>query len=150
MMKLIVIDSWSVDSWFVFIAYAFLLSIGVRLLSSLLRAIELSSKPNSPAYFTCCWQSLLGYDSDPYKADYWFPFILGFLEFLVYPFLIKAGLWGGIAVWISLKTLPQWEIWKSNRPVFNRFLIGNAIVILLSLVIMSRMVSVTLNNSESL
>jgi hypothetical protein len=68
--------------------------------------------------------------------DYLYPFYLGFLEFLSYPVLMAADLWPFIGVWLTLKTAGQWEHWKKSRHTFNRFLIGNALVIILSLLIM--------------
>jgi len=139
-----IIDKWSISCWWQYLGLALLLSFSVRIVSGLLRGIELSSKPDNPRYWRCFWQSVRGYDQDPYKADYWFPYIIGVIEFLIYPFLIKAGLWLGIGLWITLKTVPQWEDWKKNRPVFNRFLIGNALVIILSFVLMANYVNISL------
>lgn len=56
--------------------------------------------------------------------------MLGFLEAIVYPVLMYTDNWLIIGGWIALKTLAQWDKWKTDRTIFNRFLIGNALVII--------------------
>ena len=61
------------------------------------------------------------------------PFFLGLIEFATYPVLMVTGNWSFIGAWLMFKTLAQWKTWAEHRDVFNRFLIGNALVIILSL-----------------
>lgn len=63
-------------------------------------------------------------------SDYWHPFVLGFLELLVAPVLIFSGAWLLIGGWLTLKTVAQWDAWKTSRHTFNGFLIGNALVLI--------------------
>ncbi|MBU0561302.1 MAG: hypothetical protein KKD86_20045, partial [Bacteroidetes bacterium] len=116
-----------------------------RLILSLLRAIESSSQKDANNYWACFKHSLIGYDEDSTKADYWYPYIIGVFELLIYPFIISSGLWIGVALWLTLKTLPQWGEWKNNRAIFNRFLIGNVIVLILAFVFMTQFVHMTID-----
>ena len=66
------------------------------------------------------------------RSEYGFVFLLGTLELLVYPILITTGAWLVIGAWISLKSLAQWNVWTTQRAIFNLFLIGNALNVILS------------------
>ena len=66
---------------------------------------------------------------DKAARDYWHPAILGFLELLAYPIFITNHRIAYIGAWLTLKTVAQWSEWAKNRGSFNRFLIGNALVI---------------------
>lgn len=61
--------------------------------------------------------------------DYAQNFIVGLFELGVYPVLISHMDFRPIGAWIGLKTVAQWGEWKTDRGTFNRFLIGNALVI---------------------
>lgn len=69
------------------------------------------------------------------NSDFMFNFIIGTIELAVFPVLIKVNALEVIGAWIALKTLPQWNAWKGQRHVFNRFLIGTALVIIASFLI---------------
>lgn len=72
--------------------------------------------------------------------DYFHPWILGTLELGAYAILIAADKWLPIGAWLAYKTYgasPKWE----DRGVYNRFLIGNALVLLGSFIV-SRAVTV--------
>jgi len=62
--------------------------------------------------------------------DFFHPTILGLFELIVYPPLISTLNWHPIAAWLTLKTAAQWTEWKANRKSYQRFLIGNALVII--------------------
>jgi len=47
----------------------------------------------------------------------------------IYPPLIAHMDLAPIGAWITLKTVAQWGEWKTDRGTFNRFLLGNALVI---------------------
>jgi hypothetical protein len=64
--------------------------------------------------------------------DYWETFLLGWLEISIFPVFIAINKLEYIAGWFVLKTLPQWKCWTNERNIYNRFLIGNAIVLLIS------------------
>ena len=67
------------------------------------------------------------------RSDYLLPLILGIIELLTYPVLMATGAWTAIGAWIGFKTVAQFNLWKANRSAFNRYLIGNALVVILSL-----------------
>jgi hypothetical protein len=74
-----------------------------------------------------------------WKADFrgsptfdWDPTILGGLELLAYPILIQTGQLAAIGAWLGFKTVAQWDVWKKRRAPYNQFLIGNALVLLVS------------------
>jgi hypothetical protein len=70
--------------------------------------------------FCFCWHS-------------WHPFLLGFIELWVYPVFMKYHRLDFIYLYIGLKTVSQFELWKNKRRAFNVFLIGNIIVIYFAL-----------------
>jgi len=61
--------------------------------------------------------------------DYWHPSIIGLLELAIYPLLIATSNWQAIGGWIAVKTAIGWRGWSTNRSSYNRFLIGNGLVI---------------------
>ena len=132
---------WSVTDPLLFVFLAFVMALVVRLLSSLLRAIEIACHPGNP-YWPSVWESFRGVDPDPKKADYWFPYILGVLEFIGYPVLMAVGAWTFIGAWLGFKTVAQWKYWGEHRPAFNRFLILNAFVVFLALTVLTPYVRV--------
>ena len=69
---------------------------------------------------------------EPDDNDYCFPFFLGVLEFAIYPVLMATEYWTFIGAWLGFKGVSQWKRWSDKRSVFNRFLIGNAIFLLIS------------------
>ncbi|HZC81825.1 MAG TPA: hypothetical protein VE222_08935 [Nitrospiraceae bacterium] len=130
-----------------YVLCAGLLSLAVRVVMALLKVPE---RKNGKTRFVSFIDNLKGFGSnrqvDDYLYeeldDYWYPFFLGFLEFLSYPVLIAADLWSFIGAWLVIKTAGQWEHWKKSRHIFNRFLIGNVLVIILSLLIMVEFVQI--------
>ncbi|HUC61251.1 MAG TPA: hypothetical protein VMF53_04780 [Alphaproteobacteria bacterium] len=59
--------------------------------------------------------------------------ILGTIELATFPVLMAVGAWEAIGAYIGLKTIAQWHHWKEDRAPFNRYLVGNALVLILSL-----------------
>ena len=124
-----------------YVLFAAVLSLAVRVAMALLKVPE---RKNGKTRLVSFIDNLKGFGSnrqvDDYLYeeldDYLYPYYLGFLEFLSYPVLMAAELWPFIGVWLAFKTAGQWEHWKKSRHTFNRFLIGNALVIILSLLVM--------------
>src|SRR5881398_57296 len=123
----------SIDPLSYYVLFAGLLSLAVRVAMALLKVPERKSGKTRLVAFI---DNLKGFGSNRQVDDYLYPYYLGFLEFLSYPVLMAADLWPFIGVWLAFKTAGQWEHWKKSRHMFNRFLIGNALVIILSLLIM--------------
>lgn len=63
------------------------------------------------------------------QRDYWQPAVLGFLELLAYPLLLQTHHLNAIGAWLALKTAIEWGGWKEVRGAYNRFMIGNALVL---------------------
>ena len=82
------------------------------------------------------WRDLSGYcHPDEEVRDFLHPFILGTLELAAYPIFIENHHVNVIGAWLALKTASKWGEWKTNRGSFNRFLIGNALVVAVAFVL---------------
>jgi hypothetical protein len=129
-------------SWYYFPLVVFY-GIGIRLFISLLREYELrwsatydfdeEEKPRPPTLPEVWWRSwfqgFLSTHESALVRDWWLPFIVGLLELAAYPYFIAKGDWKVIGGWIALKTASQWGQWSKSRSHYQRFLIGNALVI---------------------
>jgi hypothetical protein len=140
------VNGWVIHDPRKYFALVCFFAVIVRLLMSLLRAAEPNPpKPLPPSFWRrMCWffrgfytfpsQHAAGtpkdWETDYWHPDYLHPFVLGLLELSAYPVLMTAGAWNVIGAWYGLKTLSQWQQWKSSRASFNRFLIGNALVLM--------------------
>jgi hypothetical protein len=77
-------------------------------------------------------------------ADVWSPTLVGISESIMYPTAILIGKAEFIAVWLAVKVAGQWVRWagegrndaeaNEGRRRFNRFLVGNALIILAAFV----------------
>jgi hypothetical protein len=74
------------------------------------------------------------------RADFWLPTIVGAIELCAYPVLMVMGDWSIIGAWIGFKTLAQWKAWSENRNHFNRYLVGTAVNVIVSLLVMTHYV----------
>ena len=134
------VGGWDVPCSYFFLAIA--LGLGLRCIMSALRAFE---KAHGTPYFSTAFALFCGRSVGRLVADYWHPFILGTLELLAYPVILKTGNINAVGAWLGLKTLAQWKEWSENRRHFNRFLIGNALVILLSVLFLGPLVTIKNN-----
>jgi hypothetical protein len=130
-MALTLLSGWHVDFSYVMVGIG--LALLVRVLMVLLRAFE---KRPDQRYWRIVGILFLGKQSGSLVPDYWHPFILGLLELLAYPVLMVADRWEFIGAWMAFKTLAQWKTGQEGRVPFNRFLIGNALVVILALLVM--------------
>src|SRR5262249_36843457 len=125
------IGTWELNPAWAYSLAVLFLALFTRLILALLRGVEFWAQDQDHKGF---WQHVFRYfrglDPNPEKGDYWVPFILGLLEALAYPVLMVTENWMLVGAWITLKTLAQWEKWKEKRPVFNRFLVGNAVILI--------------------
>ena len=127
-----------------FVGLVLAASLGTRILLSGLRAVMLTydiydklSGLQFKRSFRCSFTGFFpkGFfpgETEHKRSEYGFVFLLGTLELLVYPILIASGAWLVIGAWISLKSLAQWNVWTTHRAIFNLFLIGNALNVILS------------------
>jgi len=108
------------------------LSVLIRVVLSALRASE-HPKKRRQAFIDI----LHGFRSDSQiEPDYWQPCLLGVLELSVYPILLASGKPEYIGAWLLFKTIPRFGSWEKHRNVYQRFLIGNALVLIVSFVLM--------------
>ena len=73
-----------------------------------------------------------------HTEDYYGPALIGFIEAIAYPtaFLLEAPEF--IGVWLAIKVAGGWQGWavKDNgRKRFNKFLFGNALMILAGVIV---------------
>lgn len=137
------VNGWKINHYCSYIALILVIPLVVRIVSSFFRVCEFRAieKKRFGLNETFCkqlWNSFLGCPLDRWKpesGDYWHPFILGILETASYPILIITGFWQAIGAWLTFKTLGQWKHWADHRASFNRFLIGNALIIIMSFLI---------------
>ena len=115
--------------WF-YLLYAAIGSLVLRLVLSFLRAVEVP-KDQWGAKFKVAFRGF-GESGENAANDYWQACLLGFLEICTLPVLIAINKPEYVAGWLILKTLPQWKRWSEARNVYNRFLIGNAGMLLIS------------------
>jgi hypothetical protein len=64
--------------------------------------------------------------------DYWLNFFIGVAELCAYPVLIASGQVEVIGGWVAIKTAGQWQAWQKCRTSFNRFLLGNILILAIS------------------
>ena len=84
--------------------------------------------------FSSVWQAFLSTHQS--IRDYWLNFFVGLLELLAYPYFIATGNFKVIGGWLALKTIVLWREWdKDSRAPYQRFLLGNALVIGLSVLL---------------
>lgn len=125
------------ENWPMYMAEAFLVAIGIRLVLCFLRW---TARPSDAKRQVSYWRILIGYgagrepdkNADENADDYLHPAILGYLELLVYPILLAAGKPEYIGAWLGLKVVPKFGMWSSHRETYQRFLIGNALAIISS------------------
>lgn len=115
-----------------YIASAFLASLIVRFFLSFLRWSESWFQPSPKSSY---WTIFIGFGGARDQNDYFQPFVVGFLELLVYPVLLSSGVPGYIGAWLGFKVVPVFGAWAKHRQVYQRFLVGNAMVVIFSFVL---------------
>lgn len=132
----------------VYIVMVILINLFVRLVFSILRATAANSDPalskvRYREFYGSDWKYrtriiFKGCDSviDP-SPDLWYNSVIGIMELLTFPILMRVDGQAIIGAWIGFKTVAQWSKWtKDNRLTFNRYLIGCAINVLISYLLM--------------
>ena len=124
-----------------YLAIALVASLVIRLLLALFRAYQLKAEEKSP-FVVELRRAFAGLPSEAKhrngkgpnepvaQGDYLTPLMLGFLELVAYPPLLLASQWVYIGAWIGFKTIAQYKHWSDDRAIFNRYLVGNALVVL--------------------
>ena len=73
--------------------------------------------------------------NDP-SPDMWYNTMIGTIELIAFPYIIRADQFIIIGAWLSYKVIASWKVWSTNRLKFNGFLLANALVIILSFILM--------------
>ena len=139
---------WSIPHPWQFLGAILLAALAARILHSALRAIKLNfdaggSRGDYGLVFLRCLGGFHRTREGTARAtDYGYNFILGMIELGCYPILITIGAWTPIGAWVGLKALAQYGVWANERSVFNLFLIGSAVNVLISLLLLTRFVAV--------
>jgi len=94
------------------------------------------------------WRSFCSWGHHKNIDDYYLPSIIGGIELFMYPFLMFLEQWVFIAMLVALKTAVHWGKWQEVRTAYNRFLLGNLLVIILSLLIMTSFLKVQVDCKE--
>lgn len=144
LMQLNLLHSWKLSDPCCYFVFVFTLGLIVRIIICLLRAFD--KDDNTLKIFTENFKKyFLGFYTSDKKdhADHWLTFILGILELSIYPILIVTQNWSFIGAWLAYKAVAQWKVWEENRNSFNRFLIGNLIVLLVAYFILTRFIEVS-------
>jgi hypothetical protein len=120
-------------------------SIVIRVVLAIFSAFHLEHVERVP-YWTGFSGSITGWivtanEKVRARSDYSLPFWLGLLELYTYPILIATDALSIIGAWIAFKAVAQWGGWREQRVTFNRFLLGNALVVVIAY-LLSRYVSV--------
>lgn len=126
-------DGWSLGGFWGALYYALSVvacTVIARAAVSWVRAIK-PRRAGDPLTFRDRWQRHFC-SSRTFDLD---PSIIGTFELMAYPILMKLQAWTIIGAWLGFKTVGQWEAWKEERAQYNQFLIGNAVVLLLSFLI---------------
>jgi hypothetical protein len=143
------IGRWEIDAGWRYGAWVIGLALLIRFAACALRAME-PAPPSFPRaflrrlgrYFRGFYAADDPSGGDYWYPDYWHPTILGTLELIGYPVLMAVGAWSAIGAWLAFKALAQWENWKTSRPAYNRFLIGNALAVMLAFWLLVPMIHV--------
>jgi hypothetical protein len=145
--------------WWCYFGLVFLAGIVIRIVLSGLRECELrwpatenleqraTLPPENfeqratlpPEWWRSLCQAFFSTHQSAQVRDYGLPFFLGLLELTAYPYFIATGNLKVIGGWLALKTAARWEGWTKNRSPYQRFLIGNALVIAASVLLATRL-----------
>jgi hypothetical protein len=150
------IDGSVIDVTWCYFGLVILAGILIRIFLSGLREYELRCPPTAdlpksknsagenlepatptlpPEWWRSWWQAFWGTHQSALVRDYGLPFFLGLLELTGYPYFIATGHLKVIGGWLALKTVVQWRQWGESRSHYQRFLIGNALVIAASVLL---------------
>lgn len=126
-------------SWWCYIVLVFLGALFVRLFMSTWRNFD-SENSSKKRFYAIFWG--IGYivkDKDSERrvaADYWLGFIIGMVELLSYPVLFLSNHANFIGAWLAFKTVNRWGYAPGyNRGHFNRYLVANALILIISFIL---------------
>jgi len=86
------------------------------------------------------WRIVHGFDKE--VPDYQLAALIGVAEAAAYPVIIALQKPEIIGAWIAIKTAGGWEGWQKSRPQFDRFLVGNLLVLAVAYFWLGRFISI--------
>ncbi|SRR6266498_4766291 len=130
MFNIVIGDSAFAFSW-QFAISVLIVTVAIRMIMTACRTVAL----NGIRGFWSQWlMDFLSTHPDTERVkDFWVPSFIGTLELVIFPLLISLTEWRSIGGWIAIKTAVSWKGWTTDRASYNRFLLGNALVIFASL-----------------
>lgn len=137
-----IIDQINICNSWGYIGFAILLSLIIRLFLCVFKAkalIKGEADTNGNAlkgenFGKIFRQSFFSNSGDVKIDDHWLPFFMGLIELILFPFFMAQGYWTVIIGWIGLKALGSWG-GQNTRTAYNRFLFGNIITLIASVVL---------------
>ena len=144
------INNSAVDVTWCYFGLVFAAGIVIRFILSGLREVELRFPPPNdvdqlpaatlpPEWWWSWWLGFWSVHKSALVRDYWLPFFLGLFELAAYPYFIATGNWKVIGGWLLLKTAASWGMWTKSRSHYQRFLVGNAMVIAASVLLVTQL-----------
>ena len=131
------------DCWWAYVLTVLAVVAIIRAIHAFIRATERCGMPGERSFWKNFGFYYLGFGfGDPLQPergganDYLQPAILGVGELFVYPILMASGLTPYIGAWLGFKVIPRLASWSTWRNAYQRFLIGNALVLIASYVLM--------------
>jgi len=143
---------------FAYISWIFVSALIIRIILSLLKAaairqgeadevdkvgkiVKKFSHPGGLTPWQAIWQSFCSWAHHRNIDDYGIPIYIGIIELFLYPILMLANKWTVIGAWLGIKTAAQWKGWREGRTPYNRFLLGNILVISISFLLLTNFIS---------
>lgn len=132
------------EQWWCYILTVIAFGLIIRVIQALIKASERCGIPGDRCFLANFGLYVLGFGfgNPPSRSergggdDYLQPFLLGLIELFVYPILMASGLAPYIGAWLGFKIAPRLGSWGTARNVYQRFLIGNALVLFGSYLLM--------------
>ena len=129
----LVYHQWQIENYVAYFSFGLFSSIAIRVALAIFSASHLRHVEGLKWCTGFCG-SVTGWicsaDKELRKrSDYSLAFWLGLLELYTYPIFIATDAAYVIGAWIGFKAVAQWGTWKEERVTFNRFLLGNALVV---------------------
>jgi hypothetical protein len=139
------IENFYINNWASYLIHILVLTVLFRLLIAIMKSLESpyrSSSSKKYSFWERVWIAFSGFSKKETHPDLWYPSILGIIEMMTFPILIKAQLYSAIGAWVAFKTVSQWKVWGDDRNVFNRFLIAHALLLIICFLILLKFVSI--------
>ena len=137
----------SLDGWQLnvsrgrYVTYCLVVTLGVRLILSVFKALAIGTgehlengekRKDEGGFPYRLGLVLWGWSGHKNVRDYWLAGVIGFAEAAVHPILTGPRRFCRYWWLASNKTAGQWRGWEQSRTAFNRFSVGNPLVLAFS------------------